>query len=162
MARTVIRYADEGVAVGEHANVLITAFHQPPTMPRLQELRKHIVRAAKEWPNATCGFSVIAETGLTTDVPRDVLDASKALTRDFPPVGSAIVVEAAGFTGSAIRAFLTGMFLVARNHGKIHGTVEQGAAYLAPVASTAGGVTVTTADLVAAVTATRAAIKASP
>src|SRR6478735_8004791 len=107
MARTVILYADAGIAMSELANVFISVLHEPSTLPRLREMRGHIARARTKWPGASCGLTVLGARSFVLDVPSEIRDESAALTRDYPSVASTVVVESTGFTGSALRAFLS-------------------------------------------------------
>src|SRR5690242_14117983 len=101
----------------------------------MRQVRRGVERTTKQWPNALCGLTVVAANAHALTIPADIREESTAITRDHPGVGNTIVVEGTGFVGSAVRAFMSGIFIVTRNRGKIHGTVEEGATWLAPVAS---------------------------
>ncbi len=128
-------FADAGIALGQHANVFISVLGEPASMERMREVRKHVERASKRWPNASCGLTVITAGAQALSVSKEIREESAAITRDFPGAGNTIIVEGTGFSGSAMRAFMSGIFIVTRNRGRIHGTVEEGAAWLAPIAS---------------------------
>jgi hypothetical protein len=157
MIRTVTLYADAGVALAEHANIFISVWIETPTLPRLREMRGHLERARKQWPGANCGMTVMGPGSIELDVPKEIRDASTAISREHPSVGNTVIVETTGFAGSALRAFLSGIFLVARTRGKIHSSIEEGAAWLTPIASTAAKMEITAASLVAATNDARAA-----
>jgi hypothetical protein len=158
MTHAVILYADDGLALGEHLNVFISVLHAPSTMPRLREVRRHLARLQAKRPHATCGITVVGAQAFVLDLPKEVREESAAITRDFPSAGNTIVVESTGFVASVVRAFLSGIWMMTKRSGKVHSTVAEGAAWLAPVASAVAKTQIRATDLVRAVEETRAAI----
>jgi len=152
-------FADAGIALAQHANVFISVLNEPATLARMREVRKYVERASKNWPNASCGLTVITAGAQALSVSKEIRDESAAITRDFPGAGNTIVVEGTGFSGSAMRAFMSGIFIVTRNRGRIHGTVDEGAAWLAPIASAASKVQLSPALLVSAAAEVRRALR---
>jgi hypothetical protein len=158
MAATIIHYADDGLGLSDYENVFISVLHQPSTLPRLREVRRHLDAQRKRWSTASCGLAVLADGAFALTTSKVVMEESAAIGRDYANPASTIVVESSGFAGSAIRAFFTGIAMVSTKHGKIHPSVAEGAAWLAPIAAAASKLQITTADLERAVAETRAAI----
>ena len=152
-------FSDTGIALGQYSNVFVSVLVEPATMERMREVRKYVERAGKRRPDASCGLTIIAAGAQALSVPKEIREESAAITRDFPGAGNTIIVEGTGFSGSAMRAFMSGIFIVTRNRGKIHGTVEEGAAWLAPIASATSKVPVSPAALVSAAAEVRGAIR---
>jgi len=152
-------FADAGIALGQHANVFISVLDEPATMERMREVRKCVERASKLWPNASCGLTIIGAGAQALSVSKGIREESAAITRDFPGAGNTIIVEGTGFSGSAMRAFMSGIFIVTRNRGRIHGTVDEGAAWLAPIASAVSKVQLSPAALVSAAAEVRRALR---
>jgi hypothetical protein len=158
MGRTSILYADSGIALGEIVNVFITVLHEPSTMARLREIRKHLARLQAKWPGMVCGLTVLGPTAFSMNISPEIRDESAALSRNFPSSGNAMVVEATGFAGSALRAFLSGVSMFSKARGKIHPTVAEAAAWLAPIASAAAKQPITAAEIIRAAEEARAAM----
>jgi hypothetical protein len=154
-----ILYADTGLALGTYENVIVTVLDEPSTMERLRHLRRHVERFRKSWIDRNCGLTVLSPGSMELNMRAEIREESTSIARDNPSPGSTLVVEGTGFGASATRAFLSGLFLVSRNRSKIHGTVEDAAAWLAPVASGLAKKEITAAQLVAAVNATRASLE---
>jgi hypothetical protein len=162
MARTVILYADDGLALSEYENVFISILLQPSTLPRVREVRKHLDASTKRWGTSSCGFALLAQGAFALTTSKVVMDESAAIGRDYANPASTIVVESSGFAGSAIRAFFTGIAMVSPKHGRIHATVAEGVAWLAPIAASASKLDITAAGLERAVAQSRAAIGRPP
>jgi hypothetical protein len=158
MARTVILYADDGLSLSEYENVFISVLHQPSTLPRLREVRRHLEAQRKRWGTSSCGFAVLAQGAFALTTSKTVMEESAAIGRDYANPDSTIVVESSGFAGSAIRAFFTGIAMVSQKHGRIHTSVAEGATWLAPIAAAASKLDITAGGLERAVAESRAAI----
>jgi len=161
MGQTGLLYADTGLVIGAHGNVLITVLTEASTMERLRELRRHVEQFRRRWPGANCGLTVLTAGAIVIETRADVREESQAITRDNPSPGSSVVIEGRGFGAGAIRAFLSGIFLVTRARSTIHGSVAEGASWLAPIAATLGKSAVAAAELVEAERLTRAALRPS-
>jgi hypothetical protein len=143
--------------MAEHANVFISVWIETPTSSRLREMRRHLERARKQWPGANCGLTVMGPGSIELDVSKEIRDVSSAISREHPGVANTIIVETTGFAGSALRTVLSSIYAVARTRGKIHSSVEEGAAWLTPIASAAAKLEITAADLIGATNEARAA-----
>ena len=85
-------------------------------------------------------------------------DETAAITRDYPSIAAAIVIEGAGFRAAAVRAVVAAIYLVSRSPypHRIVESVEDGARWLRQLAERAGHARVTPGEIVEAVAAARA------
>jgi hypothetical protein len=153
-----VSYSDEGIAIASFHSVTITVLAEPSTPSRLAHLRRHLERHRQGHPEGTYSLTVLGPGSMVVSVPAEIREESTRIARDFPSRGSTIVVEGSGFAGAAIRAFLSGLFLVARNRSQIHATVPEAASWLAPKLPRQDP-PLSTLDLVDAVEASRASIR---
>ena len=154
-----IVFADDGIAIASYGATTITVLAEPSTLPRLARLRRHLEKHRDAHPDGTYSITVLGPDALVHVVPSEIREESTAIARDFPSAGSTIVVEGTGFTAAAIRAFLTGLFLVSRTRSQIHSTVAEAAEWLARRVAPTGGDPLEARDVAAAVEQARAAIR---
>ncbi len=160
---TKVLYADAGTAVAVCGNVFVNVMREAQTLARLRELRRHIERHVQRWGADTLSISVL-EPGATAETPKDVRDETAAITRDYPSIAAAIVIEGSGFRAAAIRAVLATIYLVSRSPypHRIVDSVFAGARWLVEQATRRELAHVTAADIEAAVATARAALHARP
>jgi hypothetical protein len=152
-------FADEGCAIATCGNVFVNVMREAQTLPRLRELRRHIVRHVAVWGANTISISVL-EPGATANTPKEVRDETAAITRDYQSIAAAIVIEGSGFRAAALRAVVAAIYLVSHSPypHKIVETVFDGARWLVEQAGRAGQRHVSAADIAAAVSVARAAL----
>ncbi len=126
-----VGFADSGIAICSYGPVVITVLREPSTIARFSELRRCLTRLRADWPGGTFSLTVLERGSVVVAVPADIRQESTAIARDFPSLGSTIVVEADGFAGATLRAFLSGLFLISGNRSQIHGSVDEAAEWLA-------------------------------
>jgi hypothetical protein len=153
-----VAFADDGMVIGSYGAIAITVLTQPSTLGRLAELRRHLTRLQRAWPDGTYSLTVIGRGSMVASVPAEIRDESTSIARAFPSLGSTIVVEGEGFAGATMRAFLSGLFLISRNRSQIHGTVSEASVWLAKRMTTEGAASDLAAELEAAVESARRAI----
>jgi hypothetical protein len=162
MGNAVIHYSDGGIAVATAANAFICVFREPATLPRLVEVRRAIGTHTRKWGHDTVSLSVL-EPSAAASVPKDVRDETGAITRDYPSIAAAIVIEGSGFRAAAVRSVLAAIYLVARSPypHKICEDIDVAARWLLGHAAGAGHAHFTPAGLRGAAEAARASIEIS-
>jgi hypothetical protein len=160
---TKVLYADAGNAVAVCGNVFVNVMREAQTLERLRELRRHIERHVARWGDRTLSISVL-EPGATAETPKDVRDETAAITREYPSIAAAIVIEGKGFRAAAIRAVLAAIYLVSRSPypHRIVDSVLFGARWLVEQAEQQGLREVSAADIDLAVAKARAALHQRP
>jgi hypothetical protein len=93
-------------------------------------------------------------------VSKEVRDAATALTRDFPSIAAAIVIEGSGFRNATLRAALSALYLLARSPypHKFVESVARAAVWLVGEAARAESRLLTAADIGATVASAREAM----
>src|SRR5256885_1210629 len=94
--QAIVSYADAGMSVATCENLFICVFRQPNTLERLREVRRAIEKHVALHGERTLSISVV-EPSAAAMVPKDVREAATALTRDFPSIAAAVVIEGSGF-----------------------------------------------------------------
>lgn len=156
-------YADEGCAFGALGSVLLTAMRRPPTGAQMRELRRHVAHHHREFGGKIRAFSLLERDAISIQVPSEVREETTSQMRDFPGLGTVVVVEGSGFRPAAMRALLSGIHLVLRPPYPftICSTVDAGARWAA-ARGDPHGEHLGPADLSAALEATRAELQSAP
>jgi hypothetical protein len=157
----IVGFADPGFAIASYGPLVITVLREPSTVARLAELRRSLTRLVAQWPSGTFSLTVLERGAMVMAVPTEIREESTAIARDFPSLGSTIVVEGDGFAGATIRAFLSGLFLISGNRSQIHGSVDEATGWLARrmASMSPDHRAVSRSDLAAAVKGTREALR---
>ncbi len=154
-----VHYADAMHAIGSVGNVFINVIRQPITLVGVRETRLHVQRHFRRWSDCCVALTVI-EPAAAQSVPREVRDASAALTTEFKSLAAATVIEGSGFRAAATRTAVAGMFLLARAPfpHKVFGSLRDGADWVIATGSRGGRIEATADALLGAVERTRGAM----
>lgn len=158
MARATHVFSDDGLAVSALDNVTILVFARESSRMRLRTIRRHCEAHAARHGDRTAAITVVEPAAMSA--PDEVREESANLTRDYPCVATATVLEGSGFKVVAARAVMTGIFLLARKTGnKLFSTVPEATEWVSRTMAGAQLRVSSAADLAAAVEETRRAIK---
>jgi hypothetical protein len=116
--------------VASCGRVFINVFRLAATMEVVIEVRRHVERHWRVWPDRVVSITVI-EPSAGSPPPADVRAQTSALTREYKST-AAIVIEGNGFRAAAMRTVISGMYLFSRQTYpyKILGTVAEGARWI--------------------------------
>ena len=156
-----IHYQDSTCAVGSWKNVFISVHGAAATADQLRALRRALNPHYARWAGNTCSISLAEAAATVATATPESREETARLNRDFPvSLGSALIVEGAGFRGAAIRTMLSGIYLVTRQSypRKIFDTLAQAAEWLAPIAGKNQPNPYHPRELIAAVAAMRASL----
>jgi len=139
MARTEIVHDDPCLRMGVCRNLLVTAWLDAPDGSQARAMGKAILSLSGKYGS---GFGVL--NSIVSGTPR-ISDEFRAeilkIMRDprLQGAGGAHVITLEGLGGVAIRAFLNTVLLLGRSPSpnKVFGDPKDGAAWLAPLATTA-------------------------
>lgn len=107
-------YQDRNFRLVSHRNVMIAVWSDAPTLPQVRILHREADQFAKQNPSGQAFVNLI--TGgvpVFTEAVRDELVKMIKSTTNFT-LGSAHVLLVTGMTGSAVRAFMSTVMLLAR------------------------------------------------
>jgi hypothetical protein len=154
-----LHYADREHAIGSIGNVFINIIRQPSTVPMVQEIRRQVERHFRRWNNQCVSIAVLEPTAAQS-VPREVRDATAALTQAFPSLAAATVIEGTGFRAAATRTAVAGLFLLSRPPfpHRVFGTLDEGTSWILATGSRSAPIGPSAEAVLAAIAATRSAI----
>lgn len=126
-----VSYAARDLATGHWKNLCVVVWRDAPTMESAEELRQQYLALARTAAGGFFSFGVI-EAGVPNpdeQVRKAISAAMDAVEREL--LGAAVVVEATGFSGAALRAALATMSMLTRSRfpRRFFGTVEDAAAW---------------------------------
>ena len=132
-----------------YRNVFITVWYGRADDTAAEVIERFLPGRTERYPDGIAGVHVICQSaGLPPQGARQVLTES-ARRWSKQTAGVAVVLERAGFSGSAMRSVVTGIILLSRSEVPIEicGSLSEAAAWLQRTTDAKTGVRSTTAEL---------------
>src|SRR5690348_16978456 len=113
MAMDLVRWSDEGMAIGWVDRVWINVLRRPMRLEHARVIRRLAGEHRVQFGNRSVSMSVLEDTAFH-NVSDEVRQETSALVREFPTLGVATVIEGTGFRVAAGRMMMAGIYMVAR------------------------------------------------
>jgi hypothetical protein len=127
-----IEHADERLALAFDGPLLISVLRKPLTVDGARAVHRAAQRAFDLYKGKAGSLTIIEPTA-SGSPPPEVREITTAMSRQFPLVGAAIIVEGSGFGAATTRTVIAGVYLLSKKNypHKICSTVGEGATWLA-------------------------------
>jgi len=129
-----VHHVDDGALVAAHRSLLVGAWWSSTTVAHLRAFRDCARELMARAPKFASAVIAMDSDGVFT-FSEDVRRVATEIVRETESAGAgtALVVLRRGFIGAAVRAFLPGVFLIARSKEpqKVFGDVPAAATWLA-------------------------------
>lgn len=125
-------YQDRNFRLESHRNVMIAVWSEAPTLPQARVLHREAELFAKHNPGGQSFANIVAGgVPMFTEPVRDEL-VKLGKSHSIFTLGSAHIILVGGMAGSAVRAFLSTVFLISRPQApnRVFGSIAEAVTWL--------------------------------